>query len=922
MLKTTLRNRFYLCLAVTVLSFLLSKNSYGRNDPIGFQFDLEQLELALVEAEATQDIAEITEAFLSLANYSMRKDEHVSAIHYLNLAISRLDENKQHQTLKARLYYSFGVALAYSGSLLESQLAYNKSLSLTQDNNLRFRSDVYFNKAFVYTMLNDFSLASHFFDLALSLRQQIEEVNNLQTSCQFDPEKRPILSAKVLVQMAKILRQNSDNLEDAYLLLECANSILGPTNDYYSLTVKSELGLLLKKQKLEKQAAIFFEAVVAHPNVRSPQFADSSIALLRILSNEASLNQLKQTFQFFKDTALTQENEAPATGNISKNRSTSILIDLLAELQLPKNFFISDISQLEKIQHPNKIIDLFAYLINLSAKTGDSKSAQFLLSQATALSNIYIKQNANVFAWRTSKRKLLDAYVSAYLYGQQIRFINDTSLQVDSNNIEQIELATGLAKFVAKHYDHSPSVDLNFSKSDLSLELSSSEEYTLRQSYDNWIELVSRSALNTAKTLDEMQKLAIAKDEFLSLYMHKYGDGNEHDYIDLQEFNLISTDHDTLILRYIVTEMHSFLLLIGNNYRQLVSLPPKNSLRTLINKYNQQISNGENIQDAAFNLTDSILPISLIRATGKKRLVIIADDLIHQVPFAALRVPVKGDSKNQTEYLLSQFSLAFSSSFKDSYAALIDKYHQLSFNADEFTVAESNDKQEHLNPPLNISVFADPYFSQDHMAFAELTASKREVVAIEQTFPNAVIKTATYKKATSEFLTSKWSQQANILHIATHGYINSQNPEIVGLITAPKDDALGFELLSLSKLLSLTSKNDLVVISGCETSLGANYPGAGMRSLSRGFISRGAKSVIATIWPVQDKATAFFMQLFYRRLAEFNGDTREALRHAQLDLANTGRFKHPTYWAGFQLHLGTSRHAKTTKNVHYSTLVP
>lgn len=920
LLKMTLCNRFYICLAITVLSFLLSKNSFGRYDPIGFEFDLKQLELALVEAETTQDIVQITEAFSSLANYLMRKDEHVSAIHYLNLAISRLGENKEHQVIKTRLYYSFGVALAYSGSLLESQLAYNRALSLTKGNNFRFRSDIYFNKAFVYTMLNDFALANHFYGLSLSLRQQIEGVNDLQKNCQFVEEKRPILSAKVLVQMAKILRQNHDDLDDSYSLMQCANSILAPTDDYYSLTVKSELGLLLEKQKLEKQAIAFFEAVIAHPNVRSPQFADSSLALMRILSNEASLSQLNQTFQFFKETALTPGKEAPAAVNTSRNRITFILIDLLANLKLPENFFLSDISQLEKIQHPNKIIDLFAYLIDLTAKLGDPESAKFLLSQATALSNIYIKQNANVFAWRASKRKLLDAYVSAYLNVRQNK-PNDISVVIDENVIKHAELATGLAQFVAKHYDHSPSVDLNFSKSDLSLELSSSEENTLRHRYDNWIDLVSRSALNTKQAFDETQKLTVAKDEFLSLFMHKYGSEIDLEYIDLQEFDFISTDHDTLILRYIVTEAHSFLLLIGNNYRQLVPLPAKSSLRKLVHDYNQQISAGTSIQDSASNLADSILPISLIRSSGKKKLIVIADDMVHQVPFAALRVPVKGDTQGQTQYLLSEFSLAFSSSFKDYYAAQVDKYYQVNVEANKFTIAESNDKNEHLSSSLNISVFADPYFNKNYLAFAELNASKREAVAIEQTFPNAVIETATEKSATSAFLTSKWSQQANILHIATHGYIDPDNPEIVGLITAPQNDAQGFELLSLSELLSLQRENDLVVISGCETSLGANYAGAGVRSLSRGFISMGAKSVMATIWPVQDKATAFLMQLFYRRLEEFNGDAREALRQAQLDLANTGRFRHPTYWAGFQLHLGTSRHANTSKTRHYSKVV-
>jgi CHAT domain-containing protein len=106
--------------------------------------------------------------------------------------------------------------------------------------------------------------------------------------------------------------------------------------------------------------------------------------------------------------------------------------------------------------------------------------------------------------------------------------------------------------------------------------------------------------------------------------------------------------------------------------------------------------------------------------------------------------------------------------------------------------------------------------------------------------------------------------------------------------------------VTLTELFTRRFDNQLVVISSCDSALGAQRGGEGMNSLTRGFISQGVLHVVSTLWEVSDQATADFMAIFYRELRERRSVAR-ALQAAQLALRELGPYRDPYFWAPYQL---------------------
>jgi CHAT domain-containing protein len=160
-----------------------------------------------------------------------------------------------------------------------------------------------------------------------------------------------------------------------------------------------------------------------------------------------------------------------------------------------------------------------------------------------------------------------------------------------------------------------------------------------------------------------------------------------------------------------------------------------------------------------------------------------------------------------------------------------------------------------------------------------------------------------------------------VLHIATHGSFNPKS------ITASYLLLGNGEKLPITSIASLTNLNTthLVVLSACETGLsGVGQDGTEISGISGYFLRRGAKSVLASLWSVNDASTALLMQQFYKTLSETKLTKAEALQKVQQDFisgkftakeASTLRgvrvfiegqappdsFAHPYFWAPFTL---------------------
>jgi CHAT domain-containing protein len=140
-----------------------------------------------------------------------------------------------------------------------------------------------------------------------------------------------------------------------------------------------------------------------------------------------------------------------------------------------------------------------------------------------------------------------------------------------------------------------------------------------------------------------------------------------------------------------------------------------------------------------------------------------------------------------------------------------------------------------------------------------------------------------------------------IIHFATHGLLNSQHPLLSGLVFSLVDEngkpQDGF--LRMHEIYNLQLPAELVVLSACQTALGEEIHGEGLVGLARGFMHAGARRVVASLWRVDDQATAQLMRHFYRGMLKEKLRPAAALRAAQIEMSRHPRWSAPYYWAGF-----------------------
>ena len=162
---------------------------------------------------------------------------------------------------------------------------------------------------------------------------------------------------------------------------------------------------------------------------------------------------------------------------------------------------------------------------------------------------------------------------------------------------------------------------------------------------------------------------------------------------------------------------------------------------------------------------------------------------------------------------------------------------------------------------------------------------------------------ATDFQASRALATSGELGSYRLVHFATHGFLNSEHPDLSGLVLSlvDRDGRAQDGFLRLGDIYNLRLAADVVVLSACQSALGKAVRGEGLVGLTRGFMYAGAPRVVASLWQVDDESTAELMRRFYQAMLERKLAPAAALRAAQLELRATKRWASPYYWAAFIL---------------------
>ncbi|KAA9134107.1 CHAT domain-containing protein [Marinihelvus fidelis] len=362
-----------------------------------------------------------------------------------------------------------------------------------------------------------------------------------------------------------------------------------------------------------------------------------------------------------------------------------------------------------------------------------------------------------------------------------------------------------------------------------------------------------------------------------------------------------------LVLRYYVSKKASLVVIRDRHSESVMALPSIEQVKRLVDSARGQMNvAGADPWSGSLADLSAVLPIELIHSGRYRRIILVTGDVMHGVPFSAINV----NPDIRPYRALAELAPVLRAPSMRTYYGSVS--HPME------------------NPPgddVRIVIFADPQFdpasadNSSRVAFRNWSASlerlpytAREAEAISAVYPEDSIATYLGRDATSDVLLAEGARQADVLHIATHGYFNAETPDIVGIATSSidinGDRQRGF--LSITELLKQRYETNLVVISGCETMLGRQYAGAGVRSLATGMMSQGAGAVMATLWKIPDRATAEFMRVFYVSLLRRDGDAALALNDAQLELIRSEEWYDPSIWAAFAL---TSTHHAVDRNV-------
>lgn len=174
----------------------------------------------------------------------------------------------------------------------------------------------------------------------------------------------------------------------------------------------------------------------------------------------------------------------------------------------------------------------------------------------------------------------------------------------------------------------------------------------------------------------------------------------------------------------------------------------------------------------------------------------------------------------------------------------------------------------------------------------DLAFAQTEVETIARSVPGA---TVLLRKAATETAIKRDGRRFGRLHFASHGIFRAEAPLRSGLLLAADGDNDG--LLSVDELYALDLDADLVVLSACETALGRIESGDDVIGFTRGFLFAGARAIVSSLWSVDDQATSDLMVAFHATAGR--EDRAQALRRAQLAMLE--KYRHPFYWAAFQL---------------------
>jgi CHAT domain-containing protein len=390
--------------------------------------------------------------------------------------------------------------------------------------------------------------------------------------------------------------------------------------------------------------------------------------------------------------------------------------------------------------------------------------------------------------------------------------------------------------------------------------------------------------------------ISVMEEEFPDYYQLKYNT----DVTSLMQVQQNMLKENQALLTYFMGDSSIYTFAINNKQAAFFKTKKDSTYEQNMDVVRTVIANKaddiDNFVASAYGMYHALIAPAepLIR---EKDLIVITDGLLGYLPFEVLLTsPAEGapSSFYNLPYLIKSYQItyAYSATLWHETLKPLQKKSPTRYLAFAPDFNQRNMSQPASPDPPSSLAFAD----MGRGVLAKLEGTAYEVSAIDNYFKGQFYEGAT----ASEHVFKKNAPDYDIIHLATHAIIDDEHPMNSRLLFTMQPDSLEDGDLYAWELYNMQLNAQMTVLSACNTGFGKLQRGEGVMSLGRAFAYAGCPSVIMSLWPAQDQATAEIMVHFYQGLSE--GMTKdESLRKAKLKYLGTTHelFAHPFYWASF-----------------------
>jgi CHAT domain-containing protein len=359
----------------------------------------------------------------------------------------------------------------------------------------------------------------------------------------------------------------------------------------------------------------------------------------------------------------------------------------------------------------------------------------------------------------------------------------------------------------------------------------------------------------------------------------------------------------TALLEYFLGDLESYAFLITQNDFRLKNLPPRIEIESSLKAYLKLIasipSEKNQCRFAAKRIYGELVYPFEDELISMEQLIIVPDGILNYLPFETL-IENHEDKRSNSGFLIENYKI----SYAPSSSALSYLIGRPSENKRSKRLLALGNPVYSSGPHRRSGKSAEQALREVYLNsgfdFSPLPYSRSEILEICRYFDKTEVDCYLDEKAKEEVVKTVPLDDYQIVHFACHGFHDEEIPSRAALVLTLDDNVEEDGFLQGREIYGLRLNADLVVLSACQTGKGRLENSEGVLGLPRVFFNAGARSVVSSLWKVNDKSTSALMRHFYRYLSDGN-DKAQSLRLAKLKMLKS-EYSHPFFWAGFILH--------------------